>query len=126
MKKIYRTKREIIGAFAKWIIRQYPHLDFQQKLLFPALREIEMALDHWEDQKSDVLGINDLRDLIESIISVCPAVKEYNRNEIERNGGQETGGYVFTDRYSTIKPEYDFIDIDALKRNVIGELSSDE
>ena len=122
-KKEYRTKVEIIGAFAKWILRQYPYWDYQQDgLFFPAIKQIQKALANWAEQRIDVLAIKDINDFVRTVISVCPAIQEYNRTQNERNGGKRGGAYAFTSRYNHLKPEFDFIDLDALERNVAKDL----
>ena len=122
-KKEYRTKAEIIGAFGKWILRQYLYLDYQQDgLFFPAIKQIQKALDSWAEQELDVLAIKDIKDFVRNIISVCSAIQEYNRTQNERNGGKRGSKYAFTSRFDHLKPEFDFIDLDALERNVINEL----
>lgn len=123
--KQFRTKKEILGAFAQCIVRQYCYLDELEKVLIPCLREVESCINSWEDQKVGVLGIKDVHDFVQSVISSSPTIKSLNLNRIEREGGKsETENkYVFTDRYSELKPEYDFVDLDALARNISSNLS---
>jgi hypothetical protein len=122
MRKEYRTKNEIIGAFGKWLLRQYPYWDYQEKLFFKAIKQIQKAIDTWPEQKMNVLAIKDIKDFVSSLISSCPAIKEYNRTENERNGGKEKGKFAIVSRYNELSPEDDFIDLDALGRNVVNEL----
>jgi len=125
MEKQFRTKNEIMGAFSKWIVRQYPYPDELQEMLVPALKEVESCCNNWEDSKHDVLGILDTRDFVRSIISVSPKIKIFNTSKTERAKGltESTVENVFIDRYSSITAAHDFIDLDALERNIVAELN---
>ena len=131
--KIYRTAKEIKGALIKWIVRQAP--------IFPEnMREmagdIQEALDKWHDQKVEVLAFSLLKEpvskqdelfsFLDNLVKKTPRLAALNVSKHERETGEPGPKFLFTSRYDKPKAEYDFVDLDALIRNVYSDLISSD
>ena len=120
--EIYRTKKEILGAFAGCIVSQSP---FIPKNLAEILGYVDVSLSTWEDQELNVLHFkNDeiFQFVIHKIVFGDALMTDLNKSYAEKDG-KKVPEIMFTSRYDQPKPEYDFVDLDALERNVLSMLS---
>ena len=73
----------------------------------------------------------DLRAYVSETIDQIPEIRDWNLSQVEIERGVKVDdetrpvGFAFASRYDQPKPEYDFIDIDALKQNVTLSLKRD-
>lgn len=105
-KKRCVSLNSVIGHLAMWAVRQSPY-GFP-KNLDKGLKEFRKAYKPPEYQK---MTIKQLQTFITEAISKSPIIVSWNNPK----KGKHT--MVFTSRYDTIKPDYDFIDLTALGRN---------
>ncbi len=97
----------VLGNLAMWAVRQSPY--GYPENLDKGLKEFEKNYTPPEYQKMD---INQLEFFITQAINKSKTIKSWNNPK----KGKHT--MVFTSRYNTIKPDYDFIDLSALARNI--------
>lgn len=104
----FTTSRSAVrGALACWAVKQSPY-DVPDNLGH-ALLEFESAFlsdDYFET------SCEDLRGRVYSTFEKCPTIEMWN----EAKDG--SSGIVFCSRYGQPAPDHDFIDLDALARNV--------
>lgn len=123
MKEMYRTKKEILGAFASWIVRQSP---FIPKNIAEILGYVDVCLSSWEPQEAGVLQFKDeeiLQFVIHKIVFGDTLITDLNKSYAEKNG-ESVPEIMFTSRFDSPKPEHDFVDLDALERNIFNMLST--
>lgn len=96
----------VIGHLVMWAVRQSPY--GYPKNLDKGLREFRKA---YKPPKYQKMKIKQLQVFIAEAISKSPTIISWNTPK----KGKHT--MVFTSRYNTIKPDYDFIDLTALGRN---------
>jgi len=106
-KKRVVSKFTIIGHLAMWAVRQSPY--GYPKNLKKGLREFE---DNYTPPDYQEMTIKQLQVFIAEAIEKSPTIKSWNNPK----KGKHT--MVFTSRYNSIKPDYDFIDLSALGRNI--------
>lgn len=100
--------------FAGWAVCQHPF--HQPPELFKA---IEVLVEFCEPDRNGMVRVRSLPlflERLEEAIKALPICDVWNR---PRKGNAK---YVFVSRYFTVNPEYDFIDIDALARNVSRDI----
>jgi len=121
--KILFTSDDILAAFAFWGIRQSPyHRPDDLELILDRMKELIE-----EDFASEKAGFKEMtmkeiqtysRELIEKI----PELKNWNLSRFEKNQGVKVDdpsrGFGMTCGLEEPKPDYDFIGLDALARNV--------
>lgn len=125
MKKIYRTRKELIGAFANCIVRQSPVLP---KNLTEILNYINDCLHNWTPQEMEVLEFKDneiLQSVIHQIIFGNKLITDLNKSQAEKDG-KKVPEYKFVSRYTQDDPYTDFVDLDALERNILNQIISNE
>lgn len=125
MSRIYRTRKQIIGAFANCIVRQSPVVP---KNLTEILNYINDCLCNWTPQELEVLDFKDkeiLHSVVSQIIFGNKLVTDLNKSQAEKDG-KKVSQYKFVSRYSADDPYTDFVDLDALKRNIINQIMNDE
>ncbi|HXJ61874.1 MAG TPA: hypothetical protein VNU68_34985 [Verrucomicrobiae bacterium] len=110
------TDSEVVGQIAMWAVRQHPY--GQPNGLFELCEAVREAAKAWPDGVPSlrmwrVGGWLELERWLRPIFDAHWAPTEWNK---PRSG--HTVQIMFTSRYDTPKPEHDFIDIDALLRNV--------
>lgn len=107
------TCDELLGALAQWAIRQSPYLcpdNLQQ-----ALEEFNLAIPYDRTSFSGCAFETSCKGLIpfvRGLFEACPTILSWNYSKV----GEPT--MVFSSRYSQPGPDYDFIDLDALARNI--------
>jgi len=105
----------VIGAFAQAAVRQSPYI-------CPTMLDVGIRqFDAWliRDDCFEI-SCEDLRDLVREIIKKCPMVQSWNTPKI----GKHT--VVFCSRHSQPPPDYDFIDLDAMARNIAHSVTLEE
>lgn len=120
MSKILVNESQLLGAVAKWSIRQSPY-SFPENLL-EVLDAFGVSLS--PDFHDEPLGFKEfkdeteLRDYIYSKLSTIDAYWKWNESK-----NPSDAPFKFTSRYDTGEnPDDDFIDLDALEQNVAREL----
>lgn len=105
-------KNVVVGHFAMWAVRQSPYLLPEE--LDKGIEEFDKQL-HSNIKAGNVTLIettySDLKGNIENAISNSKIISSWN---VSKKGS----GPVFVSSYSEPKPDYDFIDLDALSRNI--------
>jgi hypothetical protein len=105
-------KSVVVAHFAMWAVRQSPYLLPEE--LDKGIEEFDLQL-----HSNIIAGIvtliestySDLRGNIENAIRNSKIISSWN---VPKKGS----GRVFVTAYSHPKPDYDFIDLDALARNI--------
>lgn len=123
MKRIYRTRQEILGAFANNIVSQSP---FVPKNLTAILNYVNECLESWTPQEMGVLNFKDdeiLQSVIHKIVFGNKLVTNLNRSQAEKDG-KKVSQIKFVSRYSEDDPYTDFVDLDALERNIVNQIIS--
>jgi hypothetical protein len=110
------THKEVIGQMALWAVRQHPY--GRPDGLFEITDAIRKAAEAWPDGVPSlrmwrVGGWHEIEDWLRGALAEHPVLTAWNK---PRSG--HTVAVMFTSRYDRPKPENDFIDIDALLRNV--------
>ena len=105
-------RSDFLGAFAYWVVAQSP---YDTPGITPALKAFgEYVAKRIKDGIPEKFTYTDLQEFInEKVFESIPEIKKLNHPKIDI--GQQIN---FSDRYSKSKPDYDFIDLGALARNV--------
>jgi hypothetical protein len=107
------TCDELLGALAQWAIQQSPYLcpdNLQQ-----ALEEFDLASPYDRTSFAGSIFETSCKGLIpfvRGLFEACPTILAWNNPKIGRHT------VVFVSRDSQPGPDYDFIDLDALARNI--------
>ena len=131
-KMLLISKNDILGNVAKWSIRQSP---------FDIPPNLEIVLDKLNDhisiyfeklEDSDLgfisMNFNELKNFINGNLITIKEFKNWNLSEMEKRIGididDNRGDYCnqIVSIYSDVDPIYDFIDLDALIRNVCVDI----
>ena len=110
-------KTSFIAEVVKWGIRQNP---FQGQLP----RQIDIVVEKLNALLPELfIDTTDLRAFVSATIDQVPEILDWNLSQDERKRGikvddESRPAFTFASRYEQPKPEYDFIDIDALKQNI--------
>jgi hypothetical protein len=117
MSKIYLLENKLMGAVANNAVRQSP---------YPRPDNLEVVLDKYHKLvgptfKTAPMGCAELTDEdLDQLIHLLREIPEYNAWNERKNGNK--ADFKFVDRYSTDNnPDDDFIDLDALERNVFND-----
>jgi hypothetical protein len=107
----YTSRGDVLGELAAWAVRQSPYT--LPAHLEDALREFDLAFDSEEFFDTNCEELNKrIRDAFDK----CPRVLGWNNAKVGE-------GTVFCSRYDTPQPDYDFIDLDALARNMAHSIT---
>lgn len=88
---------------------------------------LEIA-DYKENSGYCSLGVEekDFYKFVHDFMFGCPEFVELNKSQYElEHPEKELPQFVAIDRYTSIKPEYDFIDLDACVRNIVKDYSGE-
>jgi hypothetical protein len=105
-------KSAVVGHFAMWAVRQSPYL--LPENLDKGLKEFDKNLISNVNACNEYLietTYTELEDNIKKALTKSDIISSWN---IAKKGS----GSVFVSAYSTPKPDYDFIDLDALTGNI--------
>jgi len=113
----YFMKSDFLGAFAHWVISQSPYdtPDITEPL--NAFNKYISVFIFKDNTRDEVINIKqaDLELLISSrVFETIPEIEKLNHPKID-SGAM----FASSSRYHTTKPDYDFIDLGALARNIV-------
>lgn len=120
-KEIYVTKNDVLGNVAKWCVMQSPY-DYPEKLPIILTALSGIIKPYFVEGIVGMVKTNcdDLRKQLKSWLEQIPEFMELNN----RKNGREGFGWV--SRYDNgVHPDDDFIDLDALYRNVAHSIYTD-
>lgn len=124
-KRLFLFKADIIAEIIRWGIRQNP---FEGKLP----RKTEIVVEKLNTLlPNSMMEVEDIRHFINSLIEQVSEIREWNLSEVEYRAGVKVDDetrdrFAFVSRYDSSPAEQDFIDIDALKQNIIRSLEGKE
>lgn len=105
-------RSDFLGAFAYWAVAQSPYDTPDIDLALKAFGEY--VASRVKDGIPEKFTYAELQDFInEKVFESIPEIEKLNHPKIDV--GQTIN---FCDRYSKPKPDYDFIDLSALARNI--------
>lgn len=116
--KFLVTVKCITGAVSMWAIKQSPYS--QPDKLPEALDALgkRLVADHTFIAEMFIeTTIEGLRVYLEKVFEELPEIRAWNESKLNKDAK-----YVFTDAYTELNPDYDFIDLGALARNVVHTL----
>src|SRR6266567_1806850 len=113
-------KTDFIAEVIKWGIKQNP---FKGQLP----RKTEVVMEKLNKLLPEFIETTNMRAFVSETIEQVPEIRDWNLSQVELERGvkvddENRPSFAFTRRYDQPKPEYDFIDIDALKQNVTRSL----
>jgi hypothetical protein len=116
-------KITFIAEVIKWGILQNP---FKGQLP----RNTEVIMEKLHTLLPEFIETDNIRAFVSETIEQVPEIRDWNLSQVERERGvkvddEDRPPFAFTSLYDQIKPEYDFIDIDALKQNVTRSLEKE-
>lgn len=115
--QIFHTSRtSVFGELANWAVRQSPYL-IPDKLP-EALREFVVAFSETEDHFGT--SCKALLSSVRAAFEKCPAILAWNK---PKKGNYPT---LFVSRHARPAPDDDFIDLDALARNIAHSITLSE
>lgn len=120
-KKIHVSKIGFLGSLAKWSVSQSP---------YHRPDNLEIVLDKFNAIILPIFGkeyfikFDDFKQLNTFIKEHLRTIPEYMKWNERKNGNQAQ--YSFSSRYDTPHPDNDFIDLDALERNITREIINDQ
>jgi hypothetical protein len=109
------SRKTVLGALASWAVQQSPYV--VPNHLTEALQEFDRALSSDEYFETSCKA---LHEVVRGTFEGCPSILAWNN---PRKGSHTI---VFSSRYDTPHPDYDFIDLDALARNVSHAVTLEE
>jgi len=110
------SRTAVLGELACCAVRQTPYLVPDN--LASAIEEMAYAISDLEEYF--YTSCHDLRDLMRKSFDECPSIQAWN---IPKKGNHQT---VFVSRFDTPKADYDFIDLDAMARNIAHGITLQE
>jgi len=112
--KFLISKKDILSALAYCIVNQSP---YNNPEVSSALGAFDKRLSDYyfmEEDSFREFSYDELRNLInEQVFESIPEIRVFNDAKIKTDAP-----FLFIDRYTTINPDYDFIDLTALAHNV--------
>lgn len=117
----YFHKSEIIATVMQWGIQQNPFTDRLPRKSDVIMQKLNSFFPNV------IVEVEDICSFVSGLIDNVPEIREWNLSQFEYEhhvtvDDPNRAPYAFTSSYTTIKPEHDFIDLDALKRNVTRSL----
>lgn len=121
----YWSYRDVVGMFARWAICQSPY-PLPENLEDACTKLYELLEKHHPiTEKKDLglmkLTLKQLDVLLEKCFDEMKILEVWNTPKII--GSDYLRGWVAVSRYWDVDPDRDFIDIDALRRNIVMELT---
>lgn len=113
-------KADFIAEVMKWGIRQNPFKGEMPRKALVVVEKLNALLPEF-------IETTNMRAFTSETIDQVPEILDWNLSQVEREHGvnvsdENRRAFVFVSRYGGPTPEYDFIDIDALKQNVTRSL----
>lgn len=115
MSEVWLFNHEVAGMLAMWAIRQSPY-DCPDNLETVVKRFTEL----WPDEVAGMKRWHSQEELHSKLKEVCEQIPEFLAWNERKNGNQSPFG--FSSRYDKPSADDDFIDLDALWRNVSNGL----
>ena len=110
-KEFWFMRSDFLGAFAYWAVAQSP---YDTPDITPALKAFNDYISGKIQSNPVKFTYSELQEFInEKVFESIPEIEKLNHPKIDV--GQKIN---FCDRYSQPKPDYDFIDLGALARNI--------
>ena len=125
MKKFLFSKKDILGGIAKWAVHQSPYhrpdnleivIDKLNELISPMFSETDLSKHFME------LSYQEIQDFVLGHCGQIPEFMAWNEPKIQ-TGNPLQGS---SSRYHKTKPDYDYIDLHALARNVANDILRDQ
>jgi len=116
----YFSKSDFLGAFTYWVVVQSP---YDTPDIEDALNAFNMYISVFIFKEDDIVNMkfNKLTKLISGeVFETLPQIEKLNHPKIDTGND-----FLFVDRYSNTVPDYDFIDLGALARNIVYMLMRD-
>lgn len=111
-KEFWLMRSDFLGAFAYWVVRQSPYETPEIGAALSAFAKYVYKKVKY--QTPEKFTYKELHELInEKVFEGIPEIEKLNHPKIDK-----VQNFVFVTRYSTPNPDYDFIDLSALARNV--------
>lgn len=120
-KKIRVSERQLLGSLAKWAVAQSPY--HRPDNLEKVLDTLHEATKN-DFVESYVVTFNDTKQLVGFLNVQLKSIPELAAWNERKNGNQAP--YAFVSRYDSPSPDDDFIDLDALIRNVANEIIGEQ
>lgn len=120
-KKVYASERQLLGSLAKWATAQSP---------YHRPDNLEVVLDKFHAIIAPLIGkqycliFADARDLNKFLREKLDSIPEFLLWNERKNGNKAE--YSFVTATSSPHPDNDFIDLDALTRNVVNEIIGEQ
>lgn len=110
------SRNAVLGQFACCAVRQTPYTSPDR--LWQAIEEMAYAISDLDDYFHT--NCHHLQNLMVQSFEECPTVKAWN---VPKKGDHQM---VFVSRFETPTPDHDFIDLDALARNIAHGITLQE
>lgn len=120
------SKRQILGTLASNAIQQSPYLPGNlERVLNAANDRLAPFFDATDLQLIEVTD-RELIDIIEPVLKSIPEFNDWNLSKVEREHGisfddENRPPFAFISRYGSPREESDFVDLDALIRNIAND-----
>lgn len=123
-KHIVILKRTFIAEVVKWGIMQNP---FAGQLP----RKTETIVERLNTLLPEFIDTTNIRAFTGEIVEMVPEIREWNLSQVEYERGVKVDDesrppFAFASRYDQPKPEHDFIDLDALKQNIVRSIEQEQ
>ena len=126
MKKFLVSNRNLLGAIAKWVVEQSPyHLPDNLEKVLDGVNETTKDLFVYTELGFISMTYEEIRAFVKEHLRAIPEYLAWNERKngrqgmgISAAGHHDDGSVTFYDS----KPDDDFIDLDALERNVTNEI----
>lgn len=128
------SPKDITAELSRWIIRQSPvHPDDLDVILRTARSKMESNDRYRTRGEPSVFpyvkfeGFKDFIGWLDPMLNSIPQYRDLNLSAVEKRAGVAVDDparsqFSFTSRYDAPKPDHDFVDLDALIRNVARSL----
>ncbi len=110
------SRNSVLGQLACCAVRQTPYTSPDQ--LRQAIEEMAYAISDLGEYF--YTNCHELQNMMRRYFDECPTIQEWN---VPKKGNHQT---VFVSRFDTPNPDYDFIDLDALARNIAHGITLQE
>ena len=131
MKKIFVSERKFLGAVAKWATEQSPYHrpDNLEKVLDDLHKELDWFWKAGHLGFKEFVSHTELLDFVRTNLRKIPEYTAWNERKNGRQGNGFTAAGHHDDGSVTLyeaKADDDFIDLDALERNISNEIAADQ
>ncbi len=111
-KEFYFMRSDFLGEFVRWVVRQSPY-DVPE--IMPALTAFgEYIGKIIEEDDVKKFTYSELQEIVsEKVFESIPEIEKLNHSKIESRMS-----FAASSRFHKTKPDYDYIDLSALSRNI--------